>query len=62
MSFGFGIHRCLGMRVAELQLKIIWEEILKRFPEIVVTAEPKRSYSTFVKGYETLPVVIPRRT
>ncbi len=61
VSFGFGIHRCVGNRVAELQLTIIWEEILKRFPEIVVTAEPKRTYSTFVKGYETLPVVIPRR-
>jgi cytochrome P450 len=61
VSFGFGIHRCVGNRVAELQLTIIWEEILKRFPEVIVTAEPKRTYSTFVKGYETLPVVIPRR-
>jgi cytochrome P450 len=61
ISFGFGIHRCVGNRLAELQLTIIWEEILKRFPEIVVTGEPKRVYSTFVKGYETLPVVIPRR-
>jgi cytochrome P450 len=61
LSFGFGIHRCVGNRLAELQLTIIWEEILKRFPEIVVTGEPKRVYSSFVKGYETLPVVIPRR-
>ena len=61
ISFGFGIHRCVGNRLAELQLTIIWEEILKRFPEVVVTGEPKRVYSTFVKGYETLPVVIPRR-
>ncbi|HYD46078.1 MAG TPA: cytochrome P450 [Phenylobacterium sp.] len=61
ISFGFGIHRCVGNRLAELQLTIIWEEILKRFPEIVVTGPPKRVYSTFVKGYETLPVVIPRR-
>jgi len=61
LSFGFGIHRCVGNRLAELQLTIIWEEILKRFPEIVVTAEPKRVYSSFVKGYETLPVVIPTR-
>ena len=61
VSFGFGIHRCVGNRLAELQLQIIWEEILKRFPVIEVTAEPKRTYSTFVKGYETLPVVIPRR-
>ncbi|MES2033968.1 MAG: cytochrome P450 [Pseudomonadota bacterium] len=61
ISFGFGIHRCVGNRLAELQLQIIWEEILKRFPEIVVTGEPKRSYSVFVRGYETLPVMIPRR-
>ena len=62
ISFGFGIHRCVGNRLAELQLTIIWEEILKRFPEVVVTAPPKRVYSSFVKGYETLPVIIPRRT
>ena len=58
MSFGFGIHRCVGMRLAELQLKIIWEEILKRFDNIEVVAEPTRIYSSFVKGYEVLPVRI----
>jgi cytochrome P450 len=61
LSFGFGIHRCVGMRLAELQLKIIWEEILKRFPVIEVTGEPTYVYSSFVKGYERLPVRIPRR-
>jgi cytochrome P450 len=61
LSFGFGIHRCVGNRLAELQLKIIWEEILKRFPVIEVTGEPKRVYSSFVKGYEHLPVRIPAR-
>jgi cytochrome P450 len=58
MSFGFGIHRCVGMRLAELQLKIVWEEILKRFDEIEVMGEPKRVYSSFIRGYETLPVRI----
>ena len=58
LSFGFGIHRCVGLRLAELQLKIIWEEILKRFDHIDVVEEPKRVYSSFVKGYETLPVRI----
>jgi cytochrome P450 len=58
LSFGFGIHRCIGMRLAELQLKIIWEEIFKRFDKIEVVDEPKRVYSSFVKGYETLPVRI----
>jgi len=58
LSFGFGIHRCIGMRLAELQLKIIWEEIFKRFDKIEVVDEPKRVYSSFIKGYETLPVRI----
>jgi cytochrome P450 len=58
LSFGFGIHRCIGMRLAELQLKIIWEEIFKRFDKIEVVGEPKRVYSSFIKGYETLPVRI----
>jgi cytochrome P450 len=58
LSFGFAIHRCIGMRLAELQLKIIWEEIFKRFDKIEVVDEPKRVYSSFVKGYETLPVRI----
>jgi cytochrome P450 len=58
ISFGFGIHRCVGLRLAELQLKIIWEEILKRFDNIEVVGEPKRVYSSFVKGYESLPVRI----
>jgi cytochrome P450 len=61
LSFGFGIHRCVGNRLAELQLTIIWEEILKRFPEIVLLEEPQRSYSIFIKGYETMQVLIPRR-
>jgi cytochrome P450 len=61
MSFGFGIHRCVGNRLAELQLTIIWEEIMKRFPVVELVAEPIRTHSIFVKGYETLPVVIPRR-
>jgi cytochrome P450 len=61
LSFGFGIHRCVGNRLAELQLKIIWEEILARFPKVEVMGEPKRVYSSFVKGYESLPVRIPGR-
>jgi cytochrome P450 len=61
MSFGFGIHRCVGNRLAELQLKILWEEILQRFPAIEVVEEPKRVFSSFVKGYEEMKVVIPSR-
>jgi cytochrome P450 len=59
LSFGFGIHRCLGERLADMQLRIVWEEILKRFGRIEVIEEPKRVFSSFVKGYETLMVRIP---
>jgi cytochrome P450 len=59
LSFGFGIHRCLGLRLAELQLRVLWEEILKRFPAIEVVGEPKRVLSSFIRGYEVLPVRIP---
>jgi cytochrome P450 len=61
ISFGYGIHRCVGNRLAELQLQVIWEEIMKRFPVIEVTGQPERVYSTFVRGYRTLPVRIPKR-
>ncbi len=58
LSFGFGIHRCVGNRLAEMQLRIVWEEILKRWSRIEVVGEPVRVRSSFVKGYEHLPVQI----
>jgi cytochrome P450 len=59
LSFGFGIHRCVGNRLAELQLKILWEEILARFPKIEVTSEPERVYSNFIRGIKSMRVRIP---
>ncbi|HXD41680.1 MAG TPA: cytochrome P450 [Ramlibacter sp.] len=59
LSFGFGIHRCVGNRLAEMQLKILWEEILRRFPVIEVVGEPVRVRSTFIRGFSKLPVRIP---
>jgi cytochrome P450 len=59
LSFGFGIHRCVGNRLAELQLKILWEELLRRFQAIEVVGEPTRVRSSFVRGYSHLPVRIP---
>jgi cytochrome P450 len=59
LSFGFGIHRCMGNRVAEMQLRIIWEEILKRFPRIELVAEPVRVKSNFVHGFTDVQVRIP---
>ena len=58
MSFGFGIHRCVGNRLAEMQLRVVWEEILKRFRHVEVQGEPERVYSSFVKGYSKMPVRI----
>jgi cytochrome P450 len=59
LSFGFGVHRCVGNRLAELQLRILWEEILPRFPAIEVLGPPKRLYSNFIHGIRSLPVRIP---
>ncbi len=59
LSFGFGIHRCVGNRLAELQLRILWEEILPRFPVIEVMGPARRVYSNFIHGVRSLPVRIP---
>ena len=61
LSFGFGVHRCMGNRLAELQLRILWEELLQRFEKIEVQAEPDRTFSSFVNGYTRLPVKVTRK-
>lgn len=58
LSFGFGIHRCVGRHLAELQLKILWEEMLNRRLDINVVGEPERVGSNFVHGYSALPVQV----
>ena len=59
LSFGFGIHRCVGKNLAEMQLKILWEEIVDRLPRIEVVGEPKRVFSSFIHGISELMVRIP---
>lgn len=61
LSFGYGIHYCMGSRLAELQLRVLWEEILERFERIEVQDEPERTFSSFVHGYTRLPVTVTRR-
>ncbi|MCP3935714.1 MAG: cytochrome P450 [Actinomycetia bacterium] len=61
LSFGYGIHFCMGSRLAELQLRILWEEILQRFERVEVLDEPERTLSSFVKGYTNLPVQVTHR-
>jgi cytochrome P450 len=58
LSFGYGIHRCMGNRLGEMQLKILWEEILNRFRHIEVLEEPERIRSNFVMGYSHMPVIL----
>jgi len=56
MSFGFGVHRCMGNRLAEMQLRILWEEIMQRFSKVEVVGEVERVKSNFVRGISNLPV------
>jgi len=58
VSFGFGIHRCMGNRLAEMQLRVVWEEILARFEKVEVVGEPVRVRSNFIKGYSQLLVKV----
>ena len=60
VAFGFGIHRCMGNRLAELQLRVLWEEILPRFGKIEMLEEPERTFSSFVHGYTRLLVKVQR--
>jgi cytochrome P450 len=55
-SFGFGLHRCMGNRLAEMQLRILWEEIMQRFSFVELVGEPERVQSNFVRGFDTMPV------
>ncbi len=56
MSFGFGVHRCMGNRLAEMQLRVLWEEIMKRFHTIEVVGDVKRHPNNFIRGIAELPV------
>ena len=58
VSFGFGIHRCMGNRLAELQLRVLWEEIVKRFHTVEVVGEVQRNPNNFIRGITHLPVVL----
>ena len=56
LSFGLGVHFCMGSRLAEMQLRVLWEEIIKRYREVEVVGDPVRVKSSFVKGFAELPV------
>ena len=56
LSFGFGVHRCMGNRLAEMQLRVLWEEIMQRFRMVEVAGDIERVQSSFVHGYASMPV------
>jgi cytochrome P450 len=58
LAFGAGIHRCVGDRLAEQQIRIFWEEILQRDLRFEIMGPPQRLYSNFIRGIRTLPVRI----
>jgi len=60
LSFGAGIHRCMGNRLAEMQLRILWEEVLKRFEKVELAGEPERTCNLFIRGFTQLPVRVTR--
>ena len=57
VSFGYGIHRCMGNRVAEMQLRVLWEELLPRY-RVEVVGAPVRIRSNLIRGFQQLPVVL----
>ena len=60
LSFGFGIHRCMGNRLAEMQLRVLWEEVMQRFEKVEVVGPHKKLQSSFVHGITDLPVRLHR--
>jgi cytochrome P450 len=60
LAFGYGIHRCVGARLAELQIAVLLEEMAKRRMRVEVVEEPVRVRACFVHGYRKMPVRISR--
>ena len=60
LSFGFGIHRCVGNRLAEMQIRVLWEEILSRNLTFELAGEPQRTLSNVIHGINTMPLRVTR--
>ncbi|MDH5737995.1 MAG: cytochrome P450, partial [Gammaproteobacteria bacterium] len=58
VAFGYGIHRCMGNRLAEMQLRVLWEEIMKRFHRVEMTGDPVRLPNNFIRGIAEVPVIL----
>lgn len=60
LAFGHGIHRCVGARLAELQISVLLEEMAKRRLRANVVREPERVAACFVHGYKSMAVELSR--
>ncbi|MEM9623460.1 MAG: cytochrome P450 [Pseudomonadota bacterium] len=60
VAFGFGVHRCMGNRLAEMQLRILWEEIIQRFHTVEVVGDVERLPNNFIRGIKDVPVRLHR--
>ncbi|MDG1205166.1 MAG: cytochrome P450, partial [Pseudomonadales bacterium] len=58
VSFGFGVHRCMGNRLAEMQLRVLWEETQKRFRKVEIVGDVERLPNNFIRGISNVPVVL----
>jgi len=58
LAFGYGVHRCVGDRLAALQIQVLWEEMLERDMRVEIVGEPERGFSNFIRGITKLPVRI----
>jgi cholest-4-en-3-one 26-monooxygenase len=56
LAFGVGQHFCLGASLARLELKIIFEELLRRLPDLTLTGDVRRLRSNFINGIKEMPV------
>ena len=61
ISYGFGIHRCVGAHLADMQIRVLWEEIVQRFEFVEVMEEPSRTRSNLINGYTRMPVRVHAR-
>lgn len=60
LSFGSGVHHCIGFRLAQLQVRTLWEELIARYSSIEPAGPVVRTGANLVFGYLRMPVVLRR--
>tara|TARA_B110000503_G_scaffold127411_1_gene197122 strand:+ start:2555 stop:2827 length:273 start_codon:yes stop_codon:yes gene_type:complete len=61
VAFGFGVHRCMGNRLAEMPQRVLWEEIMQRFSTIKLAADAVRLPNNFIRDVSVVPVILQRK-